>query len=142
MQYADHFDSQTVMLQKEVVDRMTASPGNKIYGRLSVMLQQRYKIESLFNVPPTAFFPPPKVDSAIAQLSELTEPLYPVQDDEQFAKLVKQAFSQRRKTLRNTLKGLLTAEQIQSLNIDPVARAETLSVDNFVKLANLSITDM
>lgn len=141
MQYADHLETQTVMLQKEVVDRMTADPGNKIYGRLSVMLQQRYKIESLFNVPPSAFFPPPKVDSAIAQLSVLTEPSHPIEDSDQFAKLVKQAFSQRRKTLRNTLKGLLTADQIESIDVDPVARAETLSVIDFIKLANLSSGD-
>lgn len=137
MNYADHIHSQVVMLQKEVVERMASKPGSKQYGRLSVMLQQRYSIENLFRVPPGAFFPPPKVDSAIARLTPLAEVAYPVDCQLDFQKLVKQAFSMRRKTLRNTLKGLLTAEQIESLNIDPSARAETLSVENFSTLTNL-----
>lgn len=141
MQYAEDIETQTVMLQKEVVDRMVAEPGSKIYGRLSVMLQQRYKIERLFSVPATAFYPPPKVESAIAQLtlnSQLSDlESSKVADHQQFATVVKQAFSQRRKTLRNTLKGLVSAEQIESLGIDPSARAETLTVDSFVNLANL-----
>ena len=136
MQYSERLESQTVMLQKEVVDRMIADPGNKTYGRLSVMLQQRYQIDCLFKVPPNAFYPPPKVDSAIAQLTLLSQRTA-INDHTQFEKLVKQAFSQRRKTLRNTLKKLLTAEQIESLGIDPSARAETLTVKNFVSLANL-----
>lgn len=136
MQYSQRLASQTVMLQKEVVDRMTADPGNKTYGRLSVMLQQRYKIDCLFNVPPNAFYPPPKVDSAIAQLILLPNRIA-INNQSQFEKLVKQAFSQRRKTLRNTLKELLTVDQIESLSIDPSARAETLSVESFVSLANL-----
>ncbi|MBX2848728.1 MAG: 16S rRNA (adenine(1518)-N(6)/adenine(1519)-N(6))-dimethyltransferase RsmA [Acidiferrobacterales bacterium] len=142
MKYAEVLESQTLMLQKEVVERMCAEPGNKIYGRLSVMLQQRYKIDSLFIVPPTAFFPPPKVDSAIAQLTLLQSPIA-VKNPITFEKLVKQAFAQRRKTLRNNLKGLLTAEQIESLKLDPSSRAETLSVTEFVDLANLCrITDV
>lgn len=137
MHYADHIDSQVVMLQKEVVERMASEPGSKQYGRLSVMLQQRYSIENLFKVPPTAFFPPPKVDSAIARLTPLNKVSHPVDCQLDFEKLVKQAFSMRRKTLRNTLKGLLSSEQIESLNIDPSARAETLSVENFAALTNL-----
>lgn len=137
MQYADRFESQTVMLQKEVVDRMAASPGNKQYGRLSVMLQQRYKIESLFKVPAQAFFPAPKVESAIAQLTSLDQQKHPVEDHPKFAALVKQAFSQRRKTLRNTLKGLIEVDQIEALGIDPTARAETLSVDDFARMSNV-----
>ena len=78
MNYANHIDSQVVMLQKEVVERMASTPGSKQYGRLSVMLQQRYSIENLFKVPPTAFFPPPKVDSAIARLTPLAEVTHPV----------------------------------------------------------------
>lgn len=138
IQYAESLESQTVMLQKEVIDRMAAEPGNKIYGRLSVMLQQRYKIENLFNVPPTAFFPPPKVDSAIAQLTLFNNSVE-VNNYTQFEKIVKQAFSQRRKTLRNTLKELLTSEQIESIGINPSVRAETLTVDDFVHLSNLSL---
>ena len=137
MHYADQIDSQVVMLQKEVVERMASGPGSKQYGRLSVMLQQLYSIENLFKVPPTAFFPPPKVDSAIARLTPLSQVKHPVDSQLDFEKLVKQAFSMRRKTLRNTLKGLLDAEQIASLNIDPGARAETLSVEHFAALTNL-----
>ena len=137
MNYAEHIHSQVVMLQKEVVERMASKPGSKQYGRLSVMLQQRYHIENLFTVPPGAFFPPPKVDSAIARLTPLAETPFPVTNQEDFGFVVKQAFSQRRKTLRNTLKGLLSAEQIESLDIEPSARAETLSVEQFSLLANL-----
>lgn len=137
MRYADHIDSQIVMLQKEVVERMASEPGSKQFGRLSVMLQQRYKIEYLFTVPPTAFFPPPKVESAIARLTPLQEVAFPVDNHADFEKLVKQAFSMRRKTLRNNLKGLLDTKQIESLDIDPGARAETLSIAEFAALSNL-----
>ena len=137
MKYADHIHSQIVMLQKEVVDRMASQPGSKQYGRLSVMLQQRYTIENLFTVPPGAFFPPPKVDSAIARLTPLAKIDHPVDNHDDFSKLVKQAFGQRRKTIRNTLKGLLTSEQIESLDIEPSARAESLSVKDFTQLTNL-----
>lgn len=137
MKYADHIHSQVVMLQKEVVERMASKPGSKQYGRLSVMLQQRYDIEYLFTVPPGAFFPPPKVDSAIARLTPLRDVLHPVDNQDDFAKVVKQAFSQRRKTLRNTLKGLLDSEQIESVGVQPSARAETLGIAEFSALANL-----
>lgn len=137
MHYAEHIEHQVVMLQKEVVERMAAAPGSKQFGRLSVMLQQRYQIENLFKVPPTAFFPPPKVDSAIARLTPLTNISKPVSSQIDFAKVVKQAFSMRRKTLRNTLKGLLNSEQIESVGINPSARAETLEVGQFTALSNL-----
>lgn len=137
MQYAEHIEHQVVMLQKEVVERMAAEAGSKQFGRLSVMLQQRYQIENLFKVPPTAFFPPPKVDSAIARLTPLTDVSHPVSNQIDFEKVVKQAFSMRRKTLRNTLKGLLDSEQIESLDINPSARAETLEVAQFAALSNL-----
>ncbi len=136
MRFADCIESQVVMLQKEVVQRMSAAPGGKDYGRLSVILQQRYQIEYLFTVPSGAFFPPPKVESAIARLTPLAEIAHPVDDFLVFEKLVKQAFSQRRKTLRNTLKGLLTAEQIENVGVNPAARAETLTVAQFADLAN------
>ncbi len=136
MRFADHIEHQVVMLQKEVVERMASKPGNKQYGRLSVMLQQRYQIENLFKVPPTAFFPPPKVDSAIARLTPLGHIDHPVNNQADFEKLVKQAFSMRRKTLRNTLKGLLTTDQIESLSIDPSTRAETLEISDFATLSN------
>lgn len=136
MKYAEHIQSQVVMLQKEVVERMVSGPGSKQYGRLSVMLQQRYEIENLFTVPPGAFFPPPKVESAIARLTPLSAPHHPVDKQDDFAELVKQAFSQRRKTLRNTLKKHLSAEQIEAQGVDPGARAETLNVADFARLAN------
>lgn len=137
MQFAARIDFQVVMLQKEVVDRMSSNSGNKQYGRLSVMLQYRYQIENLFTVPASAFFPPPKVESAIARLTPKRAIERPVNNLVDFEHIVKQAFSQRRKTLRNTLKGHLSAEQIESVGVSPQARAEVLSVDNFVDLTNL-----
>lgn len=136
MQYIDRIDSQIVMLQKEVVQRMASAPGSKQYGRLSVMLQYRYQIENLFTVPPTAFLPPPKVDSAIARLTPLRKIEHPASDLEHFALIVKQAFAQRRKTLRNTLKEQLSATQIEQAGVLPTARAETLGVSDFVNLSN------
>lgn len=135
--FAGRVQREIFMLQKEVVDRMAAGPGNKQYGRLSVMLQQRYRIEPLFKVAPTAFNPAPKVDSAVVCLTPWRPPPNPVKDAEAFARLVKQAFSQRRKTLRNTLRGLINAEQMEALGIDPAARAESLSVADFTRLAEL-----
>jgi 16S rRNA (adenine1518-N6/adenine1519-N6)-dimethyltransferase len=137
MRYANNIDTQVLMLQKEVVQRLASPPGNKQFGRLSVMLQYRYQIENLFSVPPAAFIPPPKVDSAVARLTPLKTIDSVVTDEETFAILVKAAFAQRRKTLRNTLKKFLVAEQIESVGIEPGARAETLSVQDFVKLSNL-----
>ena len=137
LNYAERIETQVVMLQKEVVDRIAAEPGNKQYGRLSVMLQYRYEVENLFVVPPTAFFPKPKVDSAVARLTPRKK-IEPVAEKlEDLSHLVKLAFSQRRKTLRNTLKSVLDSSQIESVGIDPSARAETLSVQDFVALANL-----
>jgi 16S rRNA (adenine1518-N6/adenine1519-N6)-dimethyltransferase len=125
------------MLQKEVVDRMCAQPGGRDYGRLSVMLQWRCQVEKLFDVPPGAFTPPPKVDSSVVQLRPHATPPVTVHDAERFSAIVAGAFSQRRKTLRNTLKGLVSAEQMESIGIDPVRRAETLSLEEFAALANL-----
>ena len=125
------------MLQKEVVQRMVSAPNCKQYGRLSVMLQQRYQIENLFTVPPSAFVPAPKVDSAVARLTPLATPLAASQSQADFALVVKQAFAQRRKTLRNTLKELLNAEQIASVDIDPSARAESIDIAGFVRLAEV-----
>lgn len=137
MHYAEHIEHQVVMLQKEVVERMASGPGSKQYGRLSVMLQQRYDIENLFKVPPSAFFPAPKVDSAIARLTPLSSIPFPVANQADFEKIVKQSFSMRRKTLRNNLKGSIDSAQIESLGIDPGARAETLDVADFAALSNL-----
>ena len=127
------------MLQKEVVDRMGAAPGGKDYGRLSVMLQAYCEVTPLFNVPPAAFRPPPKVDSAVVRLRPLPPAEIAVQDRRQFAAVVKQAFGQRRKTLRNALSGTASSEQMQAVGIDPGARAETIAVERFIALANALI---
>ncbi len=124
-----------VMLQKEVVDRIAADPGGGEYGRLTVMLAPWVDAESLFDVGPGAFRPPPKVWSSVARLTVRIEPRFPV--DERFGKLVATAFSQRRKTLRNALRTLLDAAAIESCGIDPGARPETLTPAEFGALARL-----
>jgi 16S rRNA (adenine1518-N6/adenine1519-N6)-dimethyltransferase len=126
------------MLQKEVVDRMCAAPGGKDYGRLSVMIQYRCAVEKLFDVAPGAFTPPPKVDSSVARLVPHATPPVAVSDPEKFARLVQAAFTSRRKVLRNTLKDWLCAEEMQALGIDPIRRAETLSLAEFAALSNAS----
>jgi 16S rRNA (adenine1518-N6/adenine1519-N6)-dimethyltransferase len=125
------------MLQKEVVDRMAAAPDTPDYGRLSVMLQARFKVMKLFNVPPGAFNPPPKVDSAVVRLAPLAVESIAYQDAERFGKIVTAAFGQRRKTLRNTLRGLVEPGIFESAGIDPQRRGETLSVAEFARLSNL-----
>ncbi len=124
------------MLQKEVVERMVAVPSTPEYGRLSVMLQYRLQMEYLFTVPPEAFEPAPKVESAFVRAVPHKSLPYPAKDEKLFAKVVLSAFGQRRKTLRNTLKGLLDDEGFKKLNIDPQLRAENLSVAQFVSIAN------
>lgn len=121
------------MLQKEVVDRMVAQPGSKTYGRLSVMTQFFCDTQLLFTVSRNAFSPPPKVESAIARLVPRDKDTRT--DPEQLAQIVQQAFSQRRKTLRNSLKTRFSAEQLEALDIDPGARPETLNLDAFIRLA-------
>ncbi len=131
---AEHVIDQHFMLQKEVVDRMVAAPGSKTYGRLSVMLQFRYRLVKLFDVPRGAFTPPPQVTSSVVRMQprEVTE--LPEIDADSFARVVASAFGQRRKTLRNALAPLLGADEIAAAHVDPQARAETLSVQNFVDL--------
>jgi 16S rRNA (adenine1518-N6/adenine1519-N6)-dimethyltransferase len=125
------------MLQKEVVDRMAAAPGSKVYGRLSVMLQLACRVEPLFTVPPGAFRPPPKVDSAVVRLRPLAEHERHHADPLRVQAIVKAAFAQRRKTLANGLKTLLDSSAIARAGIDPTARAETLAPADFVRLAQL-----
>jgi len=125
------------MLQKEVVDRMAAEPGSKIYGRLSVMLQLACRVTPLFTVPPGAFRPPPKVDSAVVRLVPLPADQRPAGDPAKIHAVVKAAFAMRRKTLANTLKGMIDEAGIRAVGIDPRARAETLAPMDFVKLANV-----
>jgi 16S rRNA (adenine1518-N6/adenine1519-N6)-dimethyltransferase len=123
------------MLQKEVVDRMTAQPSNKTYGRLTVMLAAVAEVEHLFDVGPGAFKPPPKVWSAIVRLRPALNSRFDIGDEGVLRTLVTAAFSHRRKTLRNGLKGLLTAEEIESCGIDPQLRPETLAPEQFGLLA-------
>jgi len=135
LDYTDSIRDMHFMLQKEVVDRMAAPPGSKTYGRLSVMLQLRCTVEPLFKVPPGAFRPPPKVDSAIVRLTPLPAHLLPDADAKLIERLVRAAFGQRRKTLGNALRDLATAKQIDAAGIDPRARAEQLAPSAFVALA-------
>lgn len=123
------------MLQKEVVDRMAAAPGGKVYGRLSVMLQAWCRVTALFTVAPGAFRPPPKVDSAVVRLVPRDPAEVGIADPRRFADVVRAAFGQRRKTLRNALSGVLAAEGIVAADVDPGARAEQLAVADFVRLA-------
>jgi len=124
------------MLQKEVVTRLAAVPGDKNYGRLSIMVQYYCQVEPLFQIPPTAFRPAPKVESAIVRLLPYPEPPYPADDLQLLSRLVRACFQQRRKTMRNTLKHMLNAEQLEQLGIDLTRRPETLSVEDFVVLSN------
>jgi len=124
------------MLQKEVVERMAAPPGNKTYGRLSVMVQVRCRVTPLFTIGPGAFQPRPKVDSMLVRLEPYTAPVVPIEDFEVFSHVVNQAFSHRRKTLRNALRSLLTEAQIVVLGIDPALRPERLDIAQFARLAN------
>jgi 16S rRNA (adenine1518-N6/adenine1519-N6)-dimethyltransferase len=124
------------MLQREVVDRMVAAPSTAAYGRLSVSLQLDFAMESLFRIGPGAFTPPPKVESAIVRLTPLREKKFDLRDREIFSAIVSRAFTQRRKTLRNSLRDYLTPEDFLVVEIDPMARAENLSVADYVRIAN------
>ncbi|QEY50007.1 16S rRNA (adenine(1518)-N(6)/adenine(1519)-N(6))-dimethyltransferase RsmA [Legionella longbeachae] len=123
------------MLQKEVVERMAAQPGCKAYGRLTVMLQYHCTVEHLFDVPPEAFDPKPKVDSAVVRL--IPHRISPFEQIavERLEYLVARAFAMRRKTLNNNLKGLITADQLQDLGIDGSRRPEQISISEYVQLA-------
>ena len=125
------------MLQKEVVDRMAAEPGSKVYGRLSVMLQLACRVVPLFDVPPGAFRPPPKVDSSVVRLVPLAPSERHDADPARVHAIVKAAFAQRRKTLANGLKQRMDADAIRRAGVDPGARAETLAPLDFVRLAKL-----
>lgn len=135
LEAADHVKDQHFMLQKEVVDRMVAQHGSKTYGRLSVMLQWRYRMQKLFDVPPGAFNPPPKVMSSVVRMIPKAKEKVPSVDFELFSSVVANAFSQRRKTIRNALSALLSSEEISACDVDPGARAEALPLDAFVRLA-------
>ncbi len=129
------------MLQKEVVNRLAAMPGSGTYGRLSVMVQRFCRVESILDVPPHAFYPPPKVDSAVVRLVPWETSTVEIADEAHFAQVVTAAFAQRRKTLRNSLKKLVSLEQFEQSGIDPIRRAETLSLQEFAALSALSSPD-
>ena len=131
---ADVISDMHFMLQKEVVDRMAAGPGTKTYGRLSVMLQVSCDVKPLFNIGPESFDPPPKVDSSVVRLAPLPEPRLRRDLIPAFGQFVTQAFSQRRKTLRNNLKGLADTDTIIAAGIDPGCRTETLAIDDLIGL--------
>jgi 16S rRNA (adenine1518-N6/adenine1519-N6)-dimethyltransferase len=135
-EYAPRIIDCTFMLQAEVVERMVAAPGGKEYGRLSVMLQYRFDMEQMLEVPPEAFDPPPRVDSAIVRMVPKPASAMDAVSIERLGKLVTQAFSQRRKVLRNTLKGHVTEAQMEAAGIDARARAEEIPLENYVRLAN------
>jgi 16S rRNA (adenine1518-N6/adenine1519-N6)-dimethyltransferase len=136
---ADVIADMHFMLQKEVVDRMAAEPGSKTFGRLSVMLQVSCEVTSLFDIGPEAFDPPPKVDSSVVRIEPLPRPRVPAGQLASFGDFVTAAFAQRRKTLRNNLKGRLDDERIADLGIDPGTRSETLSVDDLIRLHQATI---
>ena len=125
------------MLQQEVVDRIIAKPGTKAYGRLSVMIQHQCHIDALFSVGPENFYPPPQVNSAFIRIIPYKILPFPVKNSQILSNVVSAAFNQRRKTLRNSLQSFLSIEQLQCLNIHPTQRAEELSVEAYVRMANL-----
>jgi 16S rRNA (adenine1518-N6/adenine1519-N6)-dimethyltransferase len=126
----------TFMLQREVVERMVAAPGTPAYGRLSVMLQYRFAMEILVRVPPGAFTPPPKVDSAVVRMVPLGPGRPVARDEARFAAIVAAAFGQRRKTLRNALRSVEPAVAFEAAGIDAGRRGETLGVREFIALAD------
>ena len=133
---ADRLRDCVFMLQKEVVERMVAKPGTSDYGRLSVMLQYRFAMAQVLRVPAGAFTPPPKVESAVVRMKPLGGERQRARDEALFARIVAAAFSQRRKTLRNAAKPLAGEEAFQRARIDPQRRGETLSVVEFIALAD------
>ncbi len=139
LEHAEAVSDMVFMLQKEVVDRMAAGPGSKVYGRLSVMLQAYCAVTPLFTVPPGAFRPPPKVDSAVVRMVPRAPGQIGIQDPRRFADIVRAAFGQRRKTLRNALSTVCDGALIEAAGLRPDARAEQIDVDGFIRLANLPV---
>ncbi|UCV18538.1 16S rRNA (adenine(1518)-N(6)/adenine(1519)-N(6))-dimethyltransferase RsmA [Ferribacterium limneticum] len=134
--YVDVLHDMHFMLQKEVVERMVAEPGNADFGRMSVMLQYRFYLEWLIDVPPESFDPPPKVQSAVVRLIPKPVSELNAKSQEKLSQVVLTAFSQRRKMLRNTMKGMLSDAGFAELGIAPTLRPEDVSVDDYVRIAN------
>ncbi|MBF8780635.1 16S rRNA (adenine(1518)-N(6)/adenine(1519)-N(6))-dimethyltransferase RsmA [Pseudomonas fulva] len=136
LQHASLIRDMHFMLQKEVVERLAAGPGGGDWGRLSIMVQYHCRVDHLFNVGPGAFNPPPKVDSAIVRLVPHETLPHPAKDPALLERIVREAFNQRRKTLRNTLKGLLDGQAIEAAGVDGSLRPEQLDLAAFVRLAD------
>ncbi|MGI9204222.1 MAG: 16S rRNA (adenine(1518)-N(6)/adenine(1519)-N(6))-dimethyltransferase RsmA [Woeseiaceae bacterium] len=136
LKFNKHIFDAHFMLQKEVVDRMSATPGNKTYGRLTVMLGYQMEVAPLFDVPATAFSPPPRVLSTVVRMRPIPDPGYRVDNSSLLADLVRTAFSRRRKTLRNALQGLATESEIEAAGISPGDRPEQVGIAAWVSLAN------
>lgn len=136
LEHTDLIQDMHFMLQREVVVRLAAQPGGKDWGRLGIVAQYHCSVEHLFDVPPEAFRPPPKVQSAIVRLTPHAKPCWPACDEAVLRSTVQAAFAQRRKTLRNNLKGLIDSAELKALGIDPGARAETLALPQFIDIAN------
>ncbi|MBI2318981.1 MAG: 16S rRNA (adenine(1518)-N(6)/adenine(1519)-N(6))-dimethyltransferase RsmA [Betaproteobacteria bacterium] len=135
-QFSDRLQDLHVMLQREVVERMVAAPSRREYGRLSVALQYRFRMRRLFGVPAGAFRPVPKVESALVSMEPIARPERGARDEDLLARVVAQAFSHRRKTLKNALAGLAGAGELAAAGIDGGLRAENLAVADFVAIAN------
>ncbi|HET7394831.1 MAG TPA: 16S rRNA (adenine(1518)-N(6)/adenine(1519)-N(6))-dimethyltransferase RsmA [Gammaproteobacteria bacterium] len=138
LEQAEAIHDMHFMLQKEVVQRMAAKPGGKEYGRLTIMLAVHCRVEPLFNIGAGAFSPPPKVESAFVRLIPHAAPPFPIDDPVRFARLVTQAFSHRRKTLRNALRESVDETLIRAAGIDPGTRPETVSPADYARLSNLA----
>lgn len=137
LQYSHHIQDMLFMFQKELANRLCATPGTKAFGKLSVMVQYHYTVTPVIDVPPSSFTPQPKVDSAVARLVPIKEQNLAAHNLSTLDRVVTAAFAQRRKTLRNTLKNTISEKALEQLSINPAARAETLTVDQFVAMANL-----
>lgn len=136
LEHLDVIQDMHFMLQKEVVDRMSAEPGSKAFGRLTVMIQQACNVVPVLDVPPGAFTPPPKVNSAVVRLQPLKQPLCDLADRKLLNHVCLTGFNQRRKTVRNNFKELLSEDELSALGINPAVRPETLSVQDFCQIAN------
>jgi 16S rRNA (adenine1518-N6/adenine1519-N6)-dimethyltransferase len=137
LQYADLIHDMVFMLQLEVVDRLAAQPGDEDYGRLSIMMQYHCRVEKLFRVPPGAFNPQPRVDSAIVRLTPWETLPCPVRNYPLLETLVREAFNKRRKTIRNTLRHFFSSEQLESLPIDLALRPENLALADYARIADI-----
>jgi 16S rRNA (adenine1518-N6/adenine1519-N6)-dimethyltransferase len=136
LKYRDQILDMHFMLQKEVVDRMAASPGSKTYGRLGIMLGCHLNIESLFDVDKSAFDPPPEVMSAVVRLDPLPPDTFDIKDEALLSRLVSNAFMKRRKTIRNALKDHVDVADLVAVDIDPGLRPEQISIAKYVELSN------